>query len=390
LAFLSLRRLDEVRRYDAIVVGSGVIGLCCAWRLSTTGRRVAVFDPRPGSGSSAVGAGMLAPATEASWHDTTLVELNMRAARDWPAFAAELEEKSGVATGFRPCGTVYAAFDSSDKTALEEICEFERSLGLDATWFGPTQLRRFTPQLSPSVRGGIWAPGEHQVDNRRLVAALEAALFTCGVRRIARRVDGVLIDSGAVSAVTSEGARYEVPLVVLALGHRAHSLTGIPGGVVPEIRPVKGQILRLRSRDGARFGDANVRGLIKGEPVYVVSRDDGGVVVGATQEEKGEDVTVDADALYRLLRNARSVLPGIDDLGVVEVSAGLRPAAKDHLPVIGESSIAGLVLALGHFRNGILLADVTAKAIVALCEDGELPDWSAAFRPDRLKEPVTI
>lgn len=390
MATWGLRRLGAVKSYDAIVVGSGVIGLSCAWRLSQTGRRVAVFDPRPGSGASAVGAGMLAPVTEASWHDTTLVELNMRAARDWPAFATEVEEASGVATGFRACGTVHAAFDSSDKTALEEICEFERSLGLDATWCTPSGLRHVAGQLSPSVRGGIWAPGEHQVDNRRLVAALEAAVTKAGVARIARSVDEVAVDSGSVHAVSSEGDHCGASLVVLALGHRAGALTGLPEGVVPEIRPVKGQILRLRTRDGERFVDTNVRGLINGEPVYVVSRDDGGVVVGATQEEKGEDLSVDVEAFYRLLRNARRVLPGLDDLAVVELGAGLRPAAKDHLPVIGNSIIDGLVLALGHFRNGILLADVTAKAISELCENGDLPDWSLPFRADRFKQPAAL
>ena len=379
-----------MKGYDAIVVGSGVIGLSCAWRLSERGRRVAVFDPTPGQGASAVGAGMLAPVTEATWHDTTLVELNIRAAKEWPAFARELEEKSGRPTGFRGCGTVHAAFDASDKAALEEIVEFEASLGLDATWCAPTRLRALEPLLTPSVRGGIWAPGEHQVDNRLFFSALVQAASACGVQRIEGRIDAVVVEADGVGGVRSGEETVSAPLVVLAAGHAVGRICGLPPGVVPEIRPVKGQILRLATRDRVRFTNTNVRGLVNGTPVYVVSRDDGGVVVGATQEEKGEDVSVDAGALHRLLRDAQRLLPGVDELEFAEFAAGLRPAARDHLPVIGATTIDGLVLALGHFRNGILLADVTARAITELSEGGSLPSWCAPFAPPRFRERVAV
>ena len=283
-----------MKGYDAIVVGSGVIGLSCAWRLSEQGRRVVVFDPTPGNGASAVGAGMLAPVTEATWHDTTLVELNIRAAKEWPAFAVELETKTGRSTGFRACGTVHAAFDASDKAALEEIVEFEASLGLDATWCAPTRLRALEPLLTPGVRGGIWAPGEHQVDNRLLFTALEQAALACGVRCIEGSIDAIVVEAEGVRGVRQGEEVVSAPLVVLAAGHAVGRIGGLPPGVVPEIRPVKGQILRLVTRDRVRFTNVNVRGLVNGTPVYVASRDDGGVVVGATQEEKGEDVSVDA------------------------------------------------------------------------------------------------
>ncbi len=379
-----------MKGYDAIVVGSGVIGLSCAWRLSEQGRRVVVFDPTPGNGASAVGAGMLAPVTEATWHDTTLVELNIRAAKEWPAFARELETKTGRSTGFRACGTVHAAFDASDKAALEEIVEFEASLGLDATWCAPTRLRALEPLLTPGVRGGIWAPGEHQVDNRLLFTALEQAALACGVRCIEGSIDAIVVEAEGVRGVRQGEEVVSAPLVVLAAGHAVGRIGGLPPGVVPEIRPVKGQILRLVTRDRVRFTNANVRGLVNGTPVYVASRDDGGVVVGATQEEKGEDVSVDAGALHRLLRDAQRVLPGVDELEFAEFAAGLRPAARDHLPVIGATTIDGLVLALGHFRNGILLADVTARAITELSDSGSLPQWCAPFVPERFREPVAV
>jgi glycine oxidase len=379
-----------VKGYDAIVVGSGVIGLDCAWRLGQQGRRVALVDPSPGQGASAFGAGMLAPASEANWHDTALVELNIRAATDWPAFARELEQTSGRPTGFRSCGTVYAAFDPSDKAALEEVCEFERSLGLDVTWCVPSRLRALEPALTPSVRGGIWAPGEHQVDNRLLLTALEQAALVSGVQLIAKRVDSVIVAGGQITGVRCSDETLTAPLVVLAAGHSVGRIDGLPQGVVPEIRPVKGQIVRLMSRRHAPFTDATVRGLVTGSTVYIVSRLDGGVVVGATQEEKGEDVAVEAGALYRLLRDAQHVLPAIEELEVVEFAAGLRPAARDHQPLIGAARLEGLILALGHFRNGILLADVTARAIAALVDDGSLPSWCQPFSPHRLSAAVAV
>ncbi|MGB9112247.1 MAG: glycine oxidase ThiO [Acidimicrobiales bacterium] len=379
-----------MKGFDAIIVGSGLIGLSCAWRLSERGRRVAVYDPMPGQGASAIGAGMLAPVTEASWHDTTLIDLNMRAARDWPKFAEDLEKKSGRGIGFRSCGTIYAAFDPSDKAALEEICEFERSLGLEATWCAPSRLRSIEPLLAPSVRGGIWAPGEHQVDNRLFFAALAHVANLAGVRIVNERVDSVITDAGCVRGVRVGDEAVAAPLVVLAAGHAVGRIGGLPSGVVPEIRPVKGQILRLMTRNGSRFADATVRALVNGSTVYVVSRDDGGVVVGATQEEKGEDVSIDAGALYRLLRDAQHVVPGIEDLEISEFAAGLRPAARHHQPVIGAASIDGLVLALGHFRNGILLADVTGQAVSALAETGALPPWCEPFAPARPVREVAV
>lgn len=376
--------------YDAIVVGSGVVGLACAWRLSEQGRRVVAFDPSPGQGASRFGAGMLAPVTEANWYDTTLVELNIRAASDWPAFAAELEQKSAKPTGFRSCGTIYAAFDPSDKAALEEICEFERSLGLDARWWSPTRLRSREPALTPRIRGGIWAPGEHQVDNRLLVRALVGAAVDAGVRLVREQVDSVLVGAQRVRGVRSGDEEFDAPLVVLAAGHAVGRIDGLPDGVVPEIRPVKGQILRLVTHDRARFANPIVRALVNGSIVYVVSRDDGGVVIGATQEEKGDDTSVEAGALYRLLRDARRVLPDVEELEITEFAAGLRPASRDHQPVIGATSLDGLVLALGHFRNGILLADVTGRAIAALAESGSLPSWCEPFAPGRLFEQAAV
>ena len=216
------------------------------------------------------------------------------------------------------------------------------------------------------------------------------AADAAGVRRVEERVDSILTDAGRVRGVRVGEETVAAPLVVLAPGHAVGRIGGLPSGVVPEIRPVKGQILRLVTRNGSRFADAIVRALVNGSTVYVVSRDDGGVVIGATQEEKGEDVSVDAGALYRLLRDAQHVMPGIEDLEVREFAAGLRPAARRHQPIIGAAALDGLVLALGHFRNGILLADLTGQAVAALAETGALPAWGEPFAPARLPQEVAV
>lgn len=368
--------------YDAAVVGSGVIGLTCAWKLAETGRTVAIFDPEPGRGATHQAAGMLAPVSEATWGETDLVELNVRAAKDWPRFAADVERAARMEVGFRACGTLLVAYDGSDRAAFEELVEFQRSLGLEATWCPTARCRELEPLLAPGCRGGIDAPGDHQVDNRRLYAALTAAADSAGVTRVRSPVGAVVTSAGSASGVLVAGKGIDAPLVVLAAGFASSTVSGIDG-YVPPVRPVKGQILRLRTNDASRFTDRSVRALVAGRSVYVVSRDDGGVVIGATQEERGVDRSVTAGATSRMLDDARRVLPSVDELELVEASAGLRPATPDNAPAVGATALAGLVVATGHFRSGVLLCSVTADALVGLVDTGELPSWMAPFSPTR-------
>jgi len=385
------RRMIEVSSYDVAIVGSGVIGLTCAWKLAETGRRVVVFDPEPGKGASMQAAGMLAPVSEATWGETDLVELNVRAARQWPTFAAALEQAGGSSVGLRECGTLLVAYDGSDRAALEELVEFQRSLGLDASWCSPSRCRELEPMLAPGCRGGIDAPSDHQVDNRRLFLALSKAADAANVTRVTSAVEMVIAHDGAVTGVVAGDEEVAAPIVVVAAGSQSGGVGGIADGVVPPIRPVKGQIFRFRTADGARFTDRTVRALVGGRSVYLVSREDGAVVIGATQEEKGDDRSVTAGAISRILDDARRVLPAVDELELVEASSGLRPASPDNAPVVGPSAISGLVLSTGHFRHGVLLCSVSADAVVTLVETGELPDFMQPFSPARFardEEPV--
>ncbi|MCU1495309.1 MAG: goxB [Acidimicrobiaceae bacterium] len=369
--------------YDAVVVGSGVIGLTTAWRLAGSGREVALVDAHPAAGASYAAAGMLAPVTEAAWGEEELAELNLRSVAGWPAFAHELEAASGCAVGLRNEGTLLVAADGSDRAYLEELLDYQSSLGFESSWCPAGACRELEPFLAPGVRGGIFAKGDAQVDNRRLLGSLAEAVRRSGVTLVAAAVDAFSTVAGHVAGVWASGRELEAPTVVLAAGWASSEIAGLPPGAVPPVRPVKGQILRLRGAPREPVLTRTIRALAQGSSVYLVPRGDGSVVVGATTEERGDDVSVTAGALYTLLRDAARVVPALHELELVEARAGLRPGSPDNAPLVGPASIDGLVLATGHYRNGILLAPTTAEAVLAVVDHGTLPGWAHACDPGR-------
>lgn len=371
---------------DVVVVGGGVIGLATAWRAAGRGLTVAVFDPAPGSGASTVAAGMLAPVTEAHYTEQALLRLTLDSAARWPAMAAELTETTGIDPGYRETGTVLAAADGSDLALAEELHTFQRSLGLTVDRLTARELRALEPMLAPGVRGGLFVAGDHQVDPRRLVPALLAACRAAGVTVRPDRVAAVETAGDRVTGIRlADGRTVAAGRVLLAAGCWTGAVEGVPPGVVPTVRPVKGQLLRLAVPPGLRpLLRHNVRALVRGGSVYLVPRSGGELVLGATMEELGFDTTVTAGAVYELLRDAREILPGISEAVLTEPRAGLRPATADNMPALGASALPGLVLALGHFRNGILLAPVTADAVAAVLAGEPLPEVARPFTPERL------
>ena len=347
------------------IVGGGVIGLACAWELSRHGHDVTVVAPAPGrDGASWVAAGMLAPVTEVQFGESALTALLLEGARLWPEFARSLEAAAGVAIGYDPTGTVTVALDASDRASLDDLLAYQHSLGLRAHRCSASECRRLVPALSPALRGGIEVPGDHQVDNRALLAALGAACRGAGVAIVESTVSAV--DPGPV-LVLADGRRLRPDHVVLAAGTGLASIAGLSASGLPDVRPVKGHILRLAPPEGtAPLLPRTVRGLVRGRSVYLVPRRDGSVVVGATVEERGDDTAVRAGAVHELLSDARAIVPGIDELELREAAAGLRPATPDNMPRIGWTAIDGVVAAVGHYRNGILLAPLTAAAVVDL------------------------
>jgi len=368
--------LTEKRSFDAIFVGGGVIGLCCAWYAARRGVRVAVLERgEPGAGATGVAAGMLAPVGELSFGEPELLEMTLAAARLHPEFVAELEAETGMSTGYERLGALHVALDRDEAAQLRRVHELQRSLELDAEWLAPRACRELEPGLTPSFNGGVHARGEAAIDPRRLTAALLAALAASGVevRGGTEVVDG-LFDGGRLRGVrTVAGEKLNADAVVLASGAWSGAAAWLPEHARPPVRPVKGEVLELRMREGAAPPAGRI---VASEHVYLVPRDDGRLIVGATVEERGFDTEVSAGGVLELLREAYRLLPEVAEMELVGATAGLRPGTPDNLPLIGPGAIDGLLLATGHYRNGILLAPLTGETIAALLA-GESPARSS-------------
>jgi glycine oxidase len=369
---------------DVVVVGGGIIGLSSAWRLAQAGLAVTVCDPDPASQATHASAGMLAPVTEAHYGEERLLALNLASARRWPAFAEELEAASGQPVGYRTCGSLLVALDADDTRVLDDLAAFLAELDLDAERLTGAGCREREPALAPRVRGGLRVGGDHQADNRLVAAALLVALERAGgalVRRAVARIDR---DGDRVTGVTLDGGeRLAAPSVVLAAGCWSASIDGLPPEALPPVRPVKGQILRLQGPVDEPVLAGNVRGLVRGRSLYLVPRASGRIVVGATVEEQGFDTRVTVEGIHHLLHDAAVLVPSLLDLELAEVLAGLRPGTPDNAPVIGPTSIDGLVVATGHHRNGILLTPVTADAVAGLVGVGPAVEEVAGFGLER-------
>ncbi|MFB6707739.1 glycine oxidase ThiO [Streptomyces sp. NPDC056333] len=370
---------------DVLVIGGGIIGLVTAWRAAQRGLRTTVVDPDPGGGAARVAAGMLAAVTELHYGEQMLLGLNVASAALYPAFAAELEAASGQEIGFRACGTLAVALDSDDRAHLRELHALQHRSGLQSEWLTGRECRRLEPMLAPGVRGGLRVDGDHQVDPRRLAAALLTACERAGVvfrRDRAERL--VVVRDRAAGAVLAAGTELAADQIVLAAGSLSGRLAGLPAEVVPPVRPVKGQVLRLTVPAAyAPFLTRTVRAVVRGSHVYLVPRENGELVVGATSEEMGWDTTVTAGGVYELLRDAHELVPGITELPLTETRAGLRPASPDNAPLLGPTALPGLHLATGHHRNGVLLTPVTGDAMAELLTTGELPAVARPFTPGR-------
>ncbi|MEU8796629.1 glycine oxidase ThiO [Spirillospora sp. NPDC048819] len=372
---------------EIVIIGAGVIGLATAWRAAAGGARVTLVDPEPASGASSVAAGMLTPVSEVTYGEEPLLRLGLASRDRYGAFVAELEELTGLETGYRTDGILQVAFDSDDLKYLDDLRRFQETLGIPAEALTGRECRRLEPMLAPGVRGGLHAPEDGSVDPRRLTAALLSAAGRTGVRLVRRRATGIAVaNDAATGARLDDGTVIPADRILLAAGSWSGDLEGLPPGTVPPVRPVKGQVIRLRTR--TPFLGRATRGLVRGSSVYLVPRTDGEIVLGATQEELGFDMRVTAGGLWELLRDARELLPGITELEFAEVSAGLRPGSPDNAPVMGPSALPGLVVGTGHFRNGILLTPVSADILSAMLLGGSVPGVAVPFSPDRFSAEV--
>ncbi len=372
-----------------VIVGGGVVGLSCAWQaaahaFTAPADGVVLVDPQPGSGASWVAGGMLAPVTEAWPGEEALLELGSDSLVRWPHFAAELAAMSRADPGLRTEGTLVAAVDSGDREELDALATYLAGHGRPAQRLSGRELRALEPSLGPAVRAGLSVPGDLAVDNRALLAALLAAVANSGVRVLRQRVERVRDDGRSVTGVVlDDGTTLDASAVLVAAGAWSAALHPALARLV---RPVKGEILRLRARRGALPPPSRtLRALVQGHHVYLVPRDDGRVVLGATQTEVGFDPDVTVGGVRDLLADAERVLPGIAEYALEETAASFRPGSPDNLPLLGGLGPDGLLVATGHGRNGILLAPVTADTVAALLSGGEVPAVAAVAHPGRFE-----
>jgi glycine oxidase len=362
------------------VIGGGIIGLAVGWQLLRRGRRVTIFErDRAGRAASYVAAGMLAPHAEVGFEQEEALCLGMESLGQYPDFLRELAEDSGESVTLDERGTLIVGFNRDDTERIRRLYRFREHLELPVRWLSGSDARDIEPLLSPKVTAAIWLPDDSQVNNRSLIAALIVAFRKRGgLLKENTAVRGVLTSDGRAVGVTTDNGEHAASEVVLAAGCWSKQIDGIPAGVRPPVRPVKGQIVTLRMNDELEFGH-----VIRAPDVYLLPKDDGRLLVGGTQEEMGFDTTPTAGSVLGLLERGWEAVPFIYDLAIESIEVGLRPGSRDHEPIIGAAPLERLYYATGHHRSGILLAPITAYGLSELIVRGRSPDVLEPFKPSR-------
>jgi glycine oxidase len=346
-----------MKTFDAAIAGGGLIGGAIALELSRAGLRVALTDARdPGQEASWASAGILSPAPENSAM-IAMVQLGRASMALYPDFAASVEEISGLPTGYRAKGTLEVLLSRHAKEELNTIIALHHGLGLKAEAISAEEARELEPSISEEVEAAVLRPDEASIDNRLLTAALLEA---------AKRSGAQILPGSRVSSIWTEGFRCRG--LILANGQRiAARHTVVAAGCFSSqiagvkefapVRPAKGQMVSLRDEA------VRIERVLWSERIYLVPRNDGRILAGATVEHVGYDKTVTAAGILANLAAAIELVPALAAARVEETWAGLRPDTPDHLPIIGPTDREGLLIATGHFRSGVLLTPVTAKLI---------------------------
>ena len=331
--------------------------------------------------ASHVAAGMLAPITETTFTEQRLLQLNIASLSRYSDFADELELASGLPTGLRRTPNLSVAYDADDAARLATFADFLARAGHPGERLTGRESRGHEPLLAPSIRFGLLVESDWSCDNRLLWRALIEAGHRIGVQDVPGFVHHVTSSNGRVTGIQlADGQTISAGTVVVANGAWARQIGGLPD--LP-VRPVKGQIIRL---DPGRMPapTLTIRAYSRGAEIYLVPRESGReVVLGATVEELGFDQRVTAGAVYELLRDGRTVMPMTAEYALTETSVGWRPGTPDNAPILGRCDLDGLVLATGHYRNGVLLTPITADVISNLIITGELDSIAAPFTLDR-------
>lgn len=392
---------------DVVVIGGGIIGLGIALEAQRAGYRITLIDPAPASGATYAAAGMLAPVSELHYQEEGLLGLTLASAKRWPGFIRELALDGYPDIGFQSTPTMALGADAADRIALADMREAQTREGLDVSRLSIREARRLEPLLSPHITAAHMISGDHQVDPRAVAAAIEARLLA-GAGDSATSAGDTIIHTNAASllhqdpeddgspvtgVMLADGRSIRADEVVVANGLDAASLGGLPAHLVLPLRPVYGDVLRLRVPVHLRpLTTATLRGMVRGLPVYIVPRSDGTVVIGATSREDS-NTGVSAGGVHQLLRDAQVLLPAVAELELLETTARARPGTPDNAPLLGRVAgaggrdIPGLLIATGFFRHGVLLTPIAAHVITELLQ-GRSDPAHAGFHPDRFSPAV--
>lgn len=360
------------------IIGGGIIGLSIGWQLLRRSLKVTLYErDEVGSHASRVAAGMLAPYAEVGFEEVKLMKLGQESLRLYPRFLDELAEDCETVPTFDRCGTLFVGIDRDDTEYLQRLHDFRESLSLSSELMTGSKAREQEPLLSPRVVSGVWLPDDAQIDNRKLLKSLkEAFLNQGGVLKEHSTVSKISTENNKCTGVLLDGEHRRHDAVVIAAGSWTNEIENQPEEST--IRPLKGQILTLR-----KTGECDVGSIIRSPRMYLVPKQNGTLRLGATSEEQGFDTTVTAGGMKEILEDGWEVVPSIYDLPVEEITAGMRPTTRDHLPLVGKGRREGCYYAAGHYRNGILLTPITAFKLTEQILEDHNPEILHPLRPGR-------
>ena len=363
-----------------IVIGAGIVGCAVGHELARRGARVRVIDARTvGAGATQASAGVLAPYIEGHQRGP-LLELAVRSLTMYDEFIADVRNESALGIEYRRCGTLEIALDETAAARQRAALEHYTAAGVDLRWLSPDTVPDIEPVLPDTVAGALFVPSHGYVAVGQLTEALEWAAMRRGAEfETAHRVAAVRRAGSRVEVLTENGTGWTADAVIVAAGSWTAHL-GLRDPAAHAVRPVRGQLLRL-----AWHGRPPTH-VIWGPDCYLVPWLDGTVLVGATMEEVGFDERTTAAGVRDLLDAVCELIPEAWRASFLEARAGLRPATSDGLPIIGPSAdIDGVFFATGHFRNGILLAPLTAKLVVDLVLEGKRDPALDVVAPARIR-----
>ncbi|MGA3292964.1 MAG: glycine oxidase ThiO [Candidatus Acidiferrales bacterium] len=369
-------------KFDVAIVGGGVIGISIAFELSAQKLRVVVLDRQsPGQEASWAAAGMLSP-TPDSPRDIPLVPLGRESLKLYPQFVTAIEDESGKSVNYAREGALEILFSPDGETDGDRTVSEWRGLGLAAELVSPSVARLWEPSITSHARTAVWLPEEETVEPRLLIDALLAAARRRGVQiRPNCPVTGLLQDRERCVGVVAGGEEIAAGRVVVAAGCFCSEIARETNTVAryAPTRPVRGQMLALRP-------DAlKLQRVLRSERGYLVPRKDGQIVAGSTSEEAGFEKRITPAGVRKILDAALELCPGLASAAIVDAWCGLRPGTPDDLPILGPAGVEGLMIATGHYRNGILLAPVTAKLVREWIMNGSTTFDAQPFSPLRFR-----